>query len=526
MSQLITMDNPLNQLSYSSGAISKKIDLLSQNRNQNKKESFATILQDESKFDDIDSGSKIHSSTKHKFQEEENQLYQQQMLLMPLLQFSMQQTTTAQNIMQSKPETNDVLISLSNAAGSFIPENRFEETEGLVLNSLDEATNVSSFLENDLRNPTGHEVIPTNPNIITSNGISDFMLPIEQIEISQMGGSPPSSNTNEVLGQFGQQVENPDVIGEVVSQAFYESGIASEELDNDVLISLPNRNQNKDVSLALFLRSTEENVVISRKPKASVSEANRKTKSSVNEVNIAGIDTEKTRQLFSSAAPMLQQELRTPHNRLEQIVAYNSLDKPEPASNDVLISLTNRNQNKSGVNANLNSLENNGLGWLMPSQFEDFYFGQQAVQNGQPDLSDVSPTDVITQIGNEIQMNFNTELKELKVQLKPEHLGSVTLKVSMIDDVLFVDISTENAAVKSIVESHIHDLKQTLSLQGIEVGRLNVSAEGNMSGSGSQSGMFSSHAQNFRGRRNLQLLDEVWEQEDWLARQTVIDLWM
>lgn len=153
------------------------------------------------------------------------------------------------------------------------------------------------------------------------------------------------------------------------------------------------------------------------------------------------------------------------------------------------------------------------------------YTGQEVFRNAilveNPDLIEA---DVISQIGREIHTKMNSGLKELRVQLKPEHLGSVTLKVSMIEDVLFVDINAENAAVKSIIESHIQDLRQSLINKGIEVGRFNVSAEGDMSKSGSQGRTFYSQAQDKKEVENANWFASYSTQG--FARQTTIDLWI
>ena len=455
--------------------------------------------------------SKTSRTTGKKFKGQQNQLYQQQMLLMPLLQFSMPKAT--QNIIQSKigtsvPVESSVFPYEYGTAGNFISENQLtfknfslgepmlKGTEGFVSNSpfesqeVDDVTDVSVFFENNLKSEFTLD-IEKIPKGFAENPKSFQLRTVRYAHrrlrlTGAFAGSQPLLFA--VLEQFRQAEYLVPFFRKIVSQAFYESGISKEELH--------------DVSLALLLQNKKEkNIVISGKTKSCVV------------VCIAGIDAEKTRQLFLKAETKLL-------HQLEQIVDYKSSNKTEGSrfgSND---------PKKEPV------IESNGLTWLIRPQFDrnmimiDPSQGFH-LQNEQPNLSDVSPADVITQIGREIDINLKTGLKELIVQLKPEHLGSVTLKVSMMEGVLAVDISTENAAVKSIIESHIHELRQTLIHRGMEVGQLNVYGEGNMSGFGSQSGMFYSHAQDSRGdSQNPQLLDEAWEQESLFARQTAIDLWM
>ncbi|MFQ6039511.1 MAG: flagellar hook-length control protein FliK [Candidatus Poribacteria bacterium] len=400
---------------------------------------------------------RIETTYRNQAKGQENQLYQQQILLMPLLQFPMPKMANDPNIIQSEAETFVVLESSGSIgasdAGNFISENQFTAVGELGIKRI-------------------------SPDF-------EFRSP-----------------------EFCQ----------VVSQDFYEPGISPEKLN--------------DVSLALGLQNTEKSLVISGKTKSSVAFC------------IAGVDSKKTRQLFFSAAPIL-------HNQLKQLFTYKSLDKIEnhlPQSKP----LSKRTEpNSKGVNANLSSLGNDRLSFLIRARAfphsiggqggEGFPPAQQAkqsasiIQNEQPGLlSDVSPADIINQIGHKMQITFRepldlkTGLEELRVQLKPEHLGPVTLKASMTEGLLAVDINTASVAVKNIIESHLHDLRQTLSQQGIEVGQFNVSAEANMSGFGSQWEMFSPREQDVRdNKHNTRLLvDEAWQQESWLARRTLIDLWM
>ena len=471
--------------------------------------------------------------TKQESPAKQNQLYQQQILFMPLLQFSIPKTTTTQDIIPLgtsegapnkfpksplppftkggepffKGGSECVSCRLSSSLRSRPALDRSE-----AVNFANRITENSKFIQQSERSLMGNaSIVPNGP---TSG---NFAFQFNQAESPQIAAY---SNRNIIPQHFRQQMEYiVSKLYRVISQALHEAGIAPEEFHNSV-------------SLELFFHDTEKDINIGGKTKSSVAFCG-KTKSSV-AFCIAGINNEKTRQLFFSAAPIL-------HNQLEKIKSVGDYKSPAfppsiggqggkiAESKDTRGSLTQPRRQPDIVS------EKDGLIFPVRPQFEASRFTQQAGQNGPSNLSDISPSDVITQIEHEIQINSKVGLEELRVQLKPEHLGSVILKVSMMKGVLSVDISTESDAVKNIIESHLQDLRQTLSQQGIEVGQFNVLC--NTSGFGSQRGMSYSYTPNSTGnKRNPNLLKEVryrhsgkneaLEQEGWLANQAMIDLWI
>ena len=66
---------------------------------------------------------------------------------------------------------------------------------------------------------------------------------------------------------------------------------------------------------------------------------------------------------------------------------------------------------------------------------------------------------------------------ELVMQLKPEHLGQLTMKVSVANNGTVTAVfQSENAQVRAAVESQLTQLKQELQQQGLKVDNVSVGA--------------------------------------------------
>ncbi|MDE6357486.1 MAG: flagellar hook-length control protein FliK, partial [Eubacteriales bacterium] len=66
------------------------------------------------------------------------------------------------------------------------------------------------------------------------------------------------------------------------------------------------------------------------------------------------------------------------------------------------------------------------------------------------------------------------DMTEVKILLRPEHLGEVSLKISTHNGVVTAQFIAESQKVKEIIESNFNQLKDMLNEQGIDVGGLEV----------------------------------------------------
>ena len=115
------------------------------------------------------------------------------------------------------------------------------------------------------------------------------------------------------------------------------------------------------------------------------------------------------------------------------------------------------------------------------------------VSNDQPQQMDQAARqeNITTQIVEHAKMIRNAENTEMVIQLKPEHLGELTLRVSATTNgSVNVTFHSENAQVRAMIENTLVQLKQELSNQGLKVDNVQVSAHlsdgGMMNGRGQQ----------------------------------------
>lgn len=87
----------------------------------------------------------------------------------------------------------------------------------------------------------------------------------------------------------------------------------------------------------------------------------------------------------------------------------------------------------------------------------------------------VNKADIIKQVVNNAKILITNNKKEMTINLNPEHLGKLTLKVVSENGSLSAKILTENDTVKQAIESNMDSLKESLKNQGLEISQFSVS---------------------------------------------------
>lgn len=86
---------------------------------------------------------------------------------------------------------------------------------------------------------------------------------------------------------------------------------------------------------------------------------------------------------------------------------------------------------------------------------------------------------VLQQVENGIKINYNNQLKEMKIKLQPEELGEVEVKLTIENNIMKADFVVESQQVKEILESKFDTLKNALHDKGFEGAQINVSVSTN-----------------------------------------------
>ena len=102
---------------------------------------------------------------------------------------------------------------------------------------------------------------------------------------------------------------------------------------------------------------------------------------------------------------------------------------------------------------------------------------QQATQTAQAAQQPQTDYDIPQQIVDQARLIQRGQDTEMVIHLKPEHLGDLTLRVSVgVDGAVNASFHSNNAEVRTIIENTLVQLKQDLNDQGIKVDNVGVYA--------------------------------------------------
>lgn len=99
---------------------------------------------------------------------------------------------------------------------------------------------------------------------------------------------------------------------------------------------------------------------------------------------------------------------------------------------------------------------------------------EQAVPQGLQQNVNISKDDIIAQIHTKLQALNSTNNTKLSMVLNPESLGKVSIQLTNTSDGMLAEFTVASQQVKDILDSSLHQLKDTLSAQGVHVNDVSV----------------------------------------------------
>ncbi len=91
--------------------------------------------------------------------------------------------------------------------------------------------------------------------------------------------------------------------------------------------------------------------------------------------------------------------------------------------------------------------------------------------------NNIDSYNIINQIVKNSKIITDKNNSSIQMQLEPEHLGKLTLKIVLERGILSANFIAENDEVKTIIEGNMEELKNNLSEQGINIQSLSVSVD-------------------------------------------------
>ncbi len=136
---------------------------------------------------------------------------------------------------------------------------------------------------------------------------------------------------------------------------------------------------------------------------------------------------------------------------------------------------TNQQQGQSNFTNQDDTLEQN-VGQINLAARSEVVVEQVAVKptNVEVARSNVDTFKVVDQILDKMKVEVKADVSEIKIALRPDHLGDVTLKIATNNGIVTAQFVAESQRVKELIESQFQSLEDTLKQQGVDVGALSV----------------------------------------------------
>jgi len=91
----------------------------------------------------------------------------------------------------------------------------------------------------------------------------------------------------------------------------------------------------------------------------------------------------------------------------------------------------------------------------------------------------VEPKQFINLISQKASAFLSKDRNEMTIQLTPEHLGKISIKIGLNDGTLTGKIYAENYSVKEIIEASLNQLRDALEENGLNITKLDVNVGDN-----------------------------------------------
>jgi flagellar hook-length control protein FliK len=96
------------------------------------------------------------------------------------------------------------------------------------------------------------------------------------------------------------------------------------------------------------------------------------------------------------------------------------------------------------------------------------------VQTAEPVYQQTRTDEIMDQIMEYMKVNVKADTQELEMQLHPASLGTVNVQIASKDGVLTAHFTTQNEAVRAVIETQLIQLKNQFEEQGIKVNAVEV----------------------------------------------------
>lgn len=162
--------------------------------------------------------------------------------------------------------------------------------------------------------------------------------------------------------------------------------------------------------------------------------------------------------------------------------------------------------------AEVESMLNLEAGSLSQAKYETLQSAVPALAVQPLTMSPVEKTENMQQIMNQAQFLIKNGGGEVKVEMTPEGMGSIQMKLQVIDGKVQIQMNTETKEAKQLIESSMHDLKQALSAHQLSMDLVKVDVVQETSSAHKAQNDLQSQMENFMNNQQRDGMKQHWQQ--------------
>jgi flagellar hook-length control protein FliK len=219
----------------------------------------------------------------------------------------------------------------------------------------------------------------------------------------------------------------------------------------------------------------------------------------------AGVEARVGQSLADSGHPDLPQEASNPQGLTKAASASTAAPSatPEEGQPQGFASLVENLEKGGGEGQYLKTDADTSLDAVGPSSSRGHTTSQSAGVNlpkTEPAPSQALPKEpVVQQIVDSAKLRLVNGQSEMRIQLKPEHLGRVQLKIATEQQQVVVKVMAELPMVKELLEGNLHQLRTELQGQGLEIHKFDVSVGSDAGSQNREQPTWAQHRSGHRG---------------------------
>lgn len=379
----------------------------------------------------------------------------------------------------AKEEPKSVAIIYEAVANNEVAVNNLEPV-------VDEAAPLKKVLDSKLPaeiqdsvvdlKPLPDEIIPTQPGMTADNQEKQARVKTDL-----------NTNSEQLIPAAATENGTPAVMAAVPDQSALSGKSTAKRLeprnalsatmprgdeaaiDSEVLLSQADAGTKKTLPLIAPEQAEKaKSAGVSDKASQTAATQESTTQQSKSELNFrvaAGLEMEAAKPQNAAAATDVKKLIEFESKRLKS-----DKSEPMPQKNDVVVK-----SEKSEGEPNLLLLGKSGL------ETEKNQLLRSVNTPAAANLA-AEPEQVLEQIVKKAEMMVKQNSSEMKIQLQPEFLGKMTIKIVVEEGLLTARFITDSHQVKHMLDSNLNTLRQSLEAQGIRVEKTEVNVQLNNGG--------------------------------------------